>query len=76
MKKYQNMKLKYNNQNSQNESIQISLCFSSDEHHTDSKQPKRFTDIKLIWFFGSKSVFLTLFMNSATKEWIILRLMH
>ena len=37
-------KLKYQ-PNSQNESIQIGLCFSHYKHHTDIQQPKLSTEI-------------------------------
>ena len=43
-KKKKNENLK----NSQYESIQISLCFSHYKHHTDIKQPKLSTVVRLI----------------------------
>ena len=52
-------KKKKNHKNPQNESIQISLCFSHYKHHIGIKQIRLSTEIRLIFALGTKSVFLT-----------------
>ena len=71
-KKCQNLKIKKINQNTQNESSPIILCFSHYKHHTDIKQPKLSTEIQLIWFFGQNQCFNILLI----PDWTNLLLMH